>query len=428
MAHPSDHLPDDPTDPEQLLAQNRALRQRIADLEAQLQASEQTGGQDASLGAATTVPRDDDPLPHIYKLEVLGTFTAGIAHDFNNVLSVMLGYADLTLYDVPQGSAAWHNLQEVRQAGRRAKDLIQQMLTFIRHDHQAVQPTRVTDVVNELLKFLRAFLPSTIETRYDLDPNLGWIQADATQLHQVLMNLCTNAAYVMRETGGILEVKVEQVGPHVRFSIQDSGPGMAPDVVSRIFEPYFTTKDRGEGSGMGLAVAKAIVTQHGGTIEVSSTPDIGTQFIVHLPSLDTHEAVLPSEREPQAPFGQGRILFVDDEPMLADLGYRMLSRLGYDVMTTTDDREALEHLRDNPHAYDLLITDQTMPHLTGADLIEASHKIRPDLPTILCTGYSQMINAEKAYDLGIDAFLMKPIEFPELAEIIQQLLPPRTAE
>ncbi len=439
MAPPSDHLRDDPTspDPQQLEAQNRALRQRIAALEAQLQAMEQSGGEDTSHGDSSTAPLDDDALRHTHKMEVLGTFTAGIAHDFNNVLSIMLGYTDLTLYDVPQGSVAWHNLQEILQAGRRAKDLIQQILTFIRRDEQAVQPTRVSDVINELLKFLRAFLPSTIETRYHLGSNLGWIQSDATQLHQVLMNLCTNAEYVMRTTGGILEVRAESVeiqsataapslplssGRYVRFCIRDSGPGMTPDVVSRIFEPYYTTKPQGEGSGMGLSVAKAIITRHGGAINVTSTPGAGTQFDVYLPSLNVDEAALPSEGTPQAPFGRGRILFVDDEQMLADLGYRMLSRLGYDVIAMTDGREALERLRDNPQAYDLLITDQTMPHITGADLIQAAHEIRPDLPTVLCTGYSQVVNAEQAQELGVDAFLMKPLEFPELAELIRQLL------
>lgn len=359
-------------------------------------------------------------------MEVLGTFTAGIAHDFNNVLGIMLGYADLTLYDVPQGSMAWNNLQEILRAGRRAKDLIQQILSFIRRDPQAVQPTRVADVVNELLKFLQAFLPSTIETRYDLAPDLGWIQSDTTQVHQVLMNLCTNAEYAMRETGGVLDVKVEQVGRYVRFSIRDTGPGMSPEVAARIFEPYFTTKEKGEGSGMGLAVAKAIVTQYNGTINVSSTPGVGTQFDVYLPALERHEATLADTGHPQLPYGRGRVLFVDDEYMLADLGYRMLSRLGYDVEAITDSREALKRLRTDPQGYDLLITDQTMPHLTGADLITASHEIRPDLPTVLCTGYSQVVNAENAQDLGVSAFLMKPLEFPELAELLRQLLPEPT--
>lgn len=422
MSNPSDQSHQEPTELEQLVTQNRDLQQRIAVLEAQLRAHGWAGGQDTD----QEDPAVDDSLRQTYKMEVLGTFTAGITHDFNNVLSVMLGYADLTLYDVPQGSAAWHNLQEILQAGRRAKDLIRQMLTFIRRDPAPAQPTRVADVVDELLKFLRAFLPSTIETRYYLDPDLGWIQSDATQLHQVLMNLCTNAEYVMRETGGILEVNVEPVGRYVRFCIRDTGPGMAPDVASRIFEPYFTTKAQGEGSGMGLAVAKAIVTQLGGTINVSSTPGAGTQFNVYLPSPDDPEAIFPSEAISQTL--RGRILFVDDEYMLADLGYRMLSRLGYDVLAMTDGREALERLRGNPQAYDLLITDQTMPHITGADLIAAAHDIRPDLPAILCTGYSHVVDAETAQALGAAAFLMKPIEFPELAALIQQLILPEQAE
>ncbi len=228
----------------------------------------------------------------------------------------------------------------------------------------------------------------------------------------------------MRETGGILEVSVETVGRYVRFSIRDTGPGMSPEVVSRIFEPYFTTKAQGEGSGMGLAVAKAIVTQLGGTIDVSSTPGSGTQFNVYLPSLEAQDIIFPTEGPVQALRGRGRILFVDDESMLADLGYRMLSRLGYEVIALTDGREALERLRNNPQAYDLLITDQTMPHVTGVELITAARDIRPDLPTILCTGYSHTVNAETAQALGVDAFLMKPIEFPELAIRLQQLLPP----
>lgn len=420
-------------DAEQLMAQNHALQQRITTLEEQLRANREGAHQSVTAVTPPVTPHED-LLHHAYKMEVLGTFTAGIAHDFSNVLSIILGYTDLTLYDVPQGSVAWHNLQEILQAGRRAKDLIQQMLAFIRRDEKAAQPTRVSDVMNELLKFLRAFLPTTIETRYHVSSDLGWIQADATQLHQVLMNLCTNAEYVMRHTGGVLEVSAEEVGMpstlaadtdlptterYVRLSIRDSGPGMDPEVVSHIFEPYFTTKTTGEGAGMGLAVAKAIITRHGGAIDVESILGAGTQFDVYLPMFDSDAAVLPETPERQLPFGYGRILFVDDEQMLAELGYRMLSRLGYEVVSTTDGQDALDRLRDNPQAYDLLITDQTMPHMTGADLIRAARQIRPDLPTVLCTGYSHVMNAEKAHDLGVDAFLMKPLEFPELTELIR---------
>ena len=265
------------------------------------------------------------------KMEALGTFAAGIAHDFNNVLGVILGYADLTLYEVHQGSLGWRNLQEILQAARRAKDLVQQILSFSRQDDQEGHSTLLTNLVQEEVKFLRAFLPTTIEIQHDLPSDIGMVAVDPTQLHQVVMNLCTNAEYAMRNQGGTLSIFAEvvemseprpgpfaalQPGAYVRLSIADTGEGMPAEVVERIFEPYFTTKAEGEGSGMGLAVSQAIITSAGGTITVQSTPGEGTTFEVYLPrSLDVANA--PEALADLAiPTGSGSIMFVDDEVML----------------------------------------------------------------------------------------------------------------
>jgi PAS domain S-box-containing protein len=384
--------------------------------------------------------RLEDQLRQAQKMEAIGTLAGGIAHDFNNVLAAIIGYTELATYDIPQGSVPWHNLQEVLTASTRAKDLVQQIMTFSRQSNTERKPVRLAVLVKETLKLLRASLPTTIDIRYDFPDDTGMVFADPTQIHQIIMNLCTNAEQAMRETGGILEVRLEalevshtlvashtvmQPGSYIRLTVRDTGHGMEPELLERIFEPFFTTKEVGVGTGMGLSVVHGIVTNHGGAITVQSTVGEGTTFEIYLSRIDEPTEKHTSSEEP-IPHGQGRILFVDDEVMLTGLVQTTLERLGYDVISRTSSIEALEAFRAMPHRFDLVITDQTMPNMTGEHLARELRRIRPDVPIILCTGFSHVTNAEKSQMMGIDAFCMKPFVSRDLAVTIQQVLAKRS--
>jgi CheY-like chemotaxis protein len=302
---------------------------------------------------------------------------------------------------------------------------------------------QVARVIQEALALLRATLPTTIEIRQHFPEQEGTVLAHRNQLHQVIMNLCTNAEYAMRQTGGILEIGVDTVdfphnftahhrtlppGAYVCLTLRDTGQGMTPDIVEHIFEPFFTTKGVGEGTGMGLAIVHGIVTSHGGAITVESTPGQGTTFTIYLPRIDN---AAPTETTAPAQgihHGKGRILFVDDEEMLAHVGQKLLTHLGYDAVACTSSLDALDTFRAAPQHFDLVITDQTMPAMTGVTLVAELRRIRPDIPIILCTGFSHLINAEKAQALGVDAFVMKPGVTQELAVTIQQVLDQRAAQ
>jgi PAS domain S-box-containing protein len=380
-----------------------------------------------------------EQLRHAQKMEAIGTLAGGIAHDFNNILAAILGYTELTLNELPQGSPAWSRLQRVLTAGSRARDLVQQILTFSRKSELERHPLLLHSLVQEALKWLRASLPTTITIRQEIAKNAGTVLADPTQIHQVLVNLCANAEYAMRETGGILEVRLDAVeldatftaqhplllpGPHVRLTVRDTGHGMAPEVMGRIFEPFFTTKGVGQGTGMGLAVVHGIVTSHNGAITVQSVPGQGTTFMMYLPQVEAtpHAAVSPVE---PLLTGKGCILFVDDEEALALWAQELLAQLGYEVVACMSSLEALEAFRMAPDRFDVVVTDQTMPHMTGEVLAGKLRHIRPDIPIVLCTGFSHSIDAEKAAAQGIDAFLMKPILARELGLAIQQVLAQR---
>jgi PAS domain S-box-containing protein len=379
-------------------------------------------------------------LRQVQKMEAIGTLAGGIAHEFNNILSAILGYTELSLYDVPPESHLWHNLQEVLSAGKRGRDLVQQILKFSRYTEQSRQPVELHLLIQEALLLLRPSLPSTIEITQALDAAVGPVLADPTQIHQVLMNLCANAEYAMRGTGGILEVRLEAVaidaafaavhpelrpGPHVRLTVQDTGHGMAPEIMERIFEPFFTTKGVGEGTGMGLAVVHGIVTSHEGAITVASTLGQGTTFAIYLPKIQEASADISGPDGP-IPRGEERILFVDDEAVLAHMGQELLGHLGYRVVVHTSSLEALEDFRAAPQLFDVVITDQTMPHVTGEALAIELRRIRPDVPIILCTGFSHSMTAERAQELGIAAFLMKPLVTRDLALTIRQVLTQRS--
>ena len=348
------------------------------------------------------------------KMEAIGVLAGGIAHDFNNLLGAILGYTDLALHEVaPSGPVAQY-LQEVLTAGRRAQSLVLQILTFSRASEPERIPVQLRLIVKEALKLLRASLPTTIDIRQDIDHDDGTVLADPTQMHQVLMNLCANAEYAMRDTGGTLEVRLDTVeldtgavahyaelvpGSYVRLTIRDTGHGIPPEVATRVFEPFFTTKGVGQGTGMGLAVVHGIVTSHGGAITLQSTPGQGTTCEVYLPRLDM-VVDDPTSRDESLPVGKGVILFIDDEEAIARVSQQMLEKLGYQAVVRISSLAALETFRQTPHHFDLVITDQTMPHMTGEALACELRRIRPDIPIILCTGFSHTIDARKPWPRG----------------------------
>jgi signal transduction histidine kinase/CheY-like chemotaxis protein len=380
--------------------------------------------------------RLESQLHQAHKMQAIGTLAGGIAHDFNNMLAAILGYTELAMQQMRQDRVMQGYLQGVLTAGHRATDLVQQILTFSHQTEFKRSTIQLHLLINEAFRLLRAALPSTIAIRQVIDPHCGSVSADPTQMYQVLLNLCTNAAHAMRETGGVIEVLLEpvdvttdrptvppelEVGPYVRLTVRDTGHGMAPEIMERIFDPFFTTKDRGEGTGMGLAVVYDIVTSHGGAITVESAPEQGATFAVYLPRLaDPTPAALSSEEPLMG--GSERLLLVDDEAALVHLGQAMLEHLGYTVVVCTSSLEALEVFRMAPQSFDLVITDYTMPTMTGEVLAQELRRIRSDIPIILCTGFSATMTAERARALGIVAFVLKPVNVRDLSLAIRQAL------
>lgn len=378
-------------------------------------------------------------LRQAQKMEAIGTLAGGIAHDFNNILTAIFGYAEMARYKTSEDSNVRRDLDQVLTACNRAKDLVRQILTFSRQGEQERRPVELRPIIKETLKLLRASLPSTIEINQDILLRSGEdrVLADPTQIHQVLMNLCSNAADAMLSSGGALEVTLDQQdvdedqarhfpglhpGRHVRICVKDTGHGMDPEIMEHIFEPFYTTKGLGKGTGMGLAVVHGIVRNHNGAITVSSEVGQGSVFAVLLPQLEHTVVQTPGMTAEPLPKGHETILLVDDEPALVSLGQQMLESLGYRVTTKTSSLGALELFRADPDRFDLVITDMTMPHLTGAGLTRELLAIRPNLPIILCTGFSELIDAEKARSLGVREYLMKPFVLRSMAESVRRAL------
>lgn len=374
-------------------------------------------------------------LQQAQKMEAIGALAGGIAHDFNNILSAIIGYTELAMLNDASAACA-AELDQALIAANRAKDLIKQILAFSRQTDEQRVPVKVGTVVKEANKFLRATIPSTIEMDLRIPETSGAVLANSVELHQIIMNLCTNAVHAIGERAGRVEVEVQNVeitqaekrnfieldpGAFVRLSVKDSGCGMTPDVFERIFDPYFTTKEKGVGTGLGLAVVHGIVTKSGGAIKVESKPGWGTTFHVYLPRVDR---TLPHKAEPTGSLAVGseRVLFVDDEKMLVDIGGKLLERLGYRVASRTSPLEALELFRAKPEHFDIVITDQTMPGMTGEALAKELMRIRPDIPIVVCTGYSHGMDPERARQRGIRAFVMKPILIQDLAAAIRKAL------
>jgi PAS domain S-box-containing protein len=378
-------------------------------------------------------------LRHARKMEAIGTLAGGIAHDFNNILAAIIGYTEMVMMEVPEFSTIKRDLQQVLKAGHRARDLIKQILIFSRMEsEQEKLPVQLSLIVKEAVKWIRATLPTTIEIRQNIedDPGLGVALADPTQIHQVLVNLCTNAAHAMREKGGALSIRLSSAafeedarlrppdldpGSYFKLTVEDTGHGMAPSTLERIFDPYFTTKQIGEGSGLGLAIVHGIVKRHGGAITVHSEPGKGTVFHVYFPRIETARAPENAENEP-IPGGTERVLFVDDEKALTAMSEKMLQRLGYRVLAKTSSIEALEAFRAHPDGFDVVITDYTMPKMTGLALAREVIRIRPDIPVILCTGFTEKIIADEAMKAGISEFALKPLNLREIARLVRRAL------
>ena len=371
------------------------------------------------------------------KMEAIGTLAGGIAHDFNNILFPILGYSEMLLADIPNDSPLREGLKEIHKGAVRAKDLVQQILTFARQEKHEINLMKIQPILKEVLKLIRSTIPTTIEIKQDIYPKCGSIKADPTQIHQIIMNLATNAYQAMEENGGFLKVtlKEEEIkasdeyrmkivpGDYACLTIADTGTGMNKEVVEKIFDPFFTTKEKNKGTGMGLSVVHGIVEKIGGTIQVQSRPGKGTKFTVYFP-IETSS----SEKKDNAisvyefPSGTEQVLLVDDEESIIDMVEMMLKRLGYKVKSEVDPTEALKTFKASPNDFDLVITDRSMPKMPGEKLVSQLLMLRQDLPIIMCTGYSDKFTEQMALDIGIKDFIMKPILLKELSEKIRNVL------
>ncbi len=390
----------------------------------------------ASIMNITDSKRLEGYLRQKQKMEGLGTLAGGISHDFNNLLTAIIGYAELTIMQNQGNEKICSNLEKVLQAGMQGKHLVKQVLAFSQQNSKERKPIDIKFIIIETLKFLRASLPTTIEIRQNIRTKSAMVFSDPAQIHQILMNLSINAAQAIHEKQGILEVTLDdenisaadlfqypdlKPGPYLRLSIRDTGPGMAPEVKNRIFDPFFTTRATGEGTGMGLSVVHGIVKAHKGAITVSSRPGTGTTFHLLLPKYIKKTKAITDIISPVAT-GKGRVLYIDDQEAVADIGKQLLEYLGYEVEAETNSLKALETFRTKPSNFDLVITDLTMPNLTGIDLSKKLLQIRSDIPIILCTGYSEIIDTNKTREAGIREMLMKPFSINNLTTTVQKVL------
>lgn len=382
--------------------------------------------------------RLESQLQQAQKMEAIGTLAGGIAHDFNNILSPIMIHSEMAMMELPSGSPLQQNMKQIYKAGERARDLVKQILTFARKQEKKRIPLKVSQILKEAIKLLRSSIPTTIDIQYHINSEQDTVLYDPTQMNQIIMNLCTNAAHAMEENGGTLEVILTnenldsesadafpdlEPGRYVKLSVRDTGYGIEPQFMDKVFEPYFTTKEVGKGTGMGLSLVHGIVKSYGGAVTVQSEVGKGTSFHVYLPLVEEDMEVLETAQDSvQLPTGTERILFVDDEKIAVDTLQPMLENLGYQLTARTSSIEALELFRKKPDAFDLVITDMTMPNMTGKDLAKELMKIRSNIPIILCTGFSEKIDERRAREMGISTFVMKPIVMRQMANTIREVL------
>lgn len=393
-----------------------------------------------SVEAAREKLRLEAQLSQARKMEAIGTLAGGIAHDFNNILTAIMGFSELTKNDLQEGTRAKENISKVLSAGNRAKDLVKNILAFSRKSNEERSPVQLQRLLVDVVNLMRATLPSTIDIKLNVDGKCGQIRADHNQIHQILMNLCTNSAQAMNETGGLLELSVESQelsvkdvkiepetgpGPFLHISVADNGPGIESSIIDRIFDPYFTTKDVGKGSGMGLAIVKGIVRSHDGFVRVESESGKGTVFHLYFPEI--FEPEVDEEKSDRVlEHGNETLLIIDDEQMIVDVNKMLFTQLGYKVVATIDPLEGLELFTSGAGAFDLVITDQTMPKLTGEELAQKMLELQPDIPIILCTGYSAKMSEAKCHEMGIAKLVAKPVDTAYLTHLVRQIIDNRT--
>ena len=370
------------------------------------------------------------------KMEAIGTLAGGIAHDFNNILFPLLGYSEMLKEDLPTDSPLQGHVDEILHAALRSKNLVKQILTFSRQADQELRPIKLQPIVKEVIKLLRSSIPTTIDIQQDIDPECDAVIADPTQVHQIIMNLATNAYHAMEDSGGRLGVSLKQfnlepdqsflpelpAGEYTLLTVADTGIGIEKDIMNKIFDPYFTTKETGKGTGLGLSVVLGIVKTCNGDIRIYSEPGEGTEIQVYLPVITRKAEDEISDLSEPIQGGTEKILLIDDEEPVIRMEQKMLERLGYRVTIRTGSLDGLEAFKANPDYFDLVITDMTMPNMTGIQLAGEIKKIRSDIPVVLCTGFSYQINGEKSKALGIQGFVMKPVVTREMAQTIRKVL------
>ncbi len=375
-------------------------------------------------------------LRHAHKMEAVGTLAGGIAHEFNNMLGIIIGNTELALEDLAEWHPSRSYLRDIKAAGMRSRDVVRQLLSFSRKAEQRRKAVRISPTVKDAIALLRASMPAFIVIQTDIPENAGIINADPTQIHQVLINLGTNASHAMEENGGMLKISLEEVtldhfkslhfqvmkpGRYVQLTVSDTGTGIEPGVLERVFDPYFTTKEVGKGSGMGLSIVHGIVKNHDGAISIDSEPGKGTRVKVFFPLLDRESGMEPITLD-TLPTGKESILFVDDEESLLEIGSKILERLGYLVDTQSDPLKALGLVKEDPSRYDLIITDMTMPQITGDKFTREVLKIQPQMPVIICTGFSEKIDSDNAKLVGASSYIEKPLDTRAFANAVRQVL------